>query len=130
MVDALKRPGWLTFAAVIMFTFGGIRIVTAIYYFANSVRVNNLTHGAFGGHLFLWGLWDLLIAALAFWAGWSLLGGHPFGRVFAYFWAGVVLFQSFLIIGQAPWFAFGSMILGALVIYAVSSTESYETRSG
>jgi hypothetical protein len=78
-IAALDRPGWLTFAAVVMFSIGLGRVVSAIYYFADSNRVNDLTLGAFGGHLFLWGIWDLVIAAIAFWAGWSLLNGDMFG---------------------------------------------------
>lgn len=124
-LEGLKRPGWLTFAAVILLAVGFLRIISAIYYFANSARVNNLTLGAFGGHLFLWGLWDLLIAALALWGGYSLLGGNTFGRIIAYVWAGVVLIQSFMILGSAPWFGFAALILAVLVIYAVSLTSDW-----
>jgi hypothetical protein len=125
-LNALNRPGWLTFAAIVMFAFGCLRLISAIYYFADSVRVNNLTLGAFGGHLFLWGIWDLVIAGLAFWAAWSLLGGYVFGRVIGYLWAGFVIVQSFLILAYAPWFGFASMILATLVIYALSLTSGWE----
>src|SRR6266576_43493 len=83
-LDGLRRPGWLTFAAVILVSVGFLRIISAIYYFADSSRVNNLSGGAFGSHLFLWGLWDLLIALLALWGGFSLFGGNTFGRVIGY----------------------------------------------
>jgi hypothetical protein len=43
--------GWVTFAAILMFAVGLDRIITAISYFANSVRVNNLTSGLFTTHL-------------------------------------------------------------------------------
>ncbi|HEY1368124.1 MAG TPA: hypothetical protein VGF23_13445 [Gaiellaceae bacterium] len=106
-----------------------MRLISAIYYFADSHRVNNLTAGAFGDHLFLWGIWDLAIAGLAFWAGWSLLGGNTLGRVLGYLWAGVVIVQSFLILGYSPWFGFGALILAVLVIYALSSTSDYRETS-
>ena len=86
-LDGLRRPGWLTFAAVVLVSVGCLRIISAIYYFADSTRVNNLSGGAFGHHLFLWGLWDLLIALLALWGGFSLFGGNTFGRVIGYIWA-------------------------------------------
>jgi hypothetical protein len=124
-ITALGRPGWLTFAAVVMFSVGVGRVISAIYYFADSNRVNNLTLGAFGGHLFLWGLWDLIIAAIAFWAGWSLLNGDAFGRVIGYLWAGVVLIQSFLEMTYAPWYGFVSAAVSLLVIYALSTTSSW-----
>jgi len=129
MLAALSRPGWLTFSAVVLFAFGCVRVISAVYYFADSVRINNLTAGAFGNHLFLWGLWDLLIAALAIWGGWSLLSGSTFGRVIGYLWAGLVLIESFMIIGPAPWFAFSSMLLAVLVIYALSLTSGWKDQT-
>ena len=123
--SGLNRPGWLTFAAVVMFSVGILRIISALYYFADSTRVANLTAGAAGDHLFLWGLWDLVIAVLALWAGYSLLAGNTFGRVIGYIWAIIVIVQSFLIIEYAPWFGFGAIILAVLVIYALSSTSDW-----
>jgi hypothetical protein len=123
--SGLNRPGWLTFAAVVMFSVGFLRIISALYYFADSARVANVSAGALGDHLFLWGLWDLLIAVLALWGGYSLLAGNTFGRVIGYTWAILVIVQSFLIIEYAPWFGFGALILAIFVIYALSTTSDY-----
>lgn len=123
--SGLNRPGWLTFAAVVMFSVGFLRIISALYYFADSARVANVSAGALGDHLFLWGLWDLLIAVLALWGGYSLLAGNTFGRVVGYTWAILVIVQSFLIIEYAPWFGFGTIILAVFVIYALSTTSDY-----
>lgn len=124
-VAALSRPGWLTFASVVMFSVGCLRVISALYYFADSRRVNNLTLGAFGHHIFLWGIWDLVIAVLAFWAGWLLLRGDTMGRILGYIWAGLVLIQSFTIISYAPWFGFAALTVSVLVIYALSSTSGW-----
>ena len=121
----LRRPGWLTFAAVILFSVGCLRVISAIYYFADSNKVNNLSAGAFGHHLFWWGLWDLLIALLAFWGGFSLLSGNTFGRVIAYAWAVLVIVQSFMVLTYAPWFGFAAMLLAILVICALSATSDW-----
>src|SRR5262245_26433821 len=123
--DALKRPGWLTFAAVVLFSVGILRAISAIYYFADSARVNNLTNGAFSDHLFLWGLWDAGIAVLALWAGYSLLSGNTFGRVIGYLWAIVVIVESFLLLQYAPWYGAATLTLAVLVIYALSSTSEW-----
>ena len=128
--SGLNRPGWLTFAAVVMFAVGFLRFISAIYYFADSARIANVGAGAFGNHLFLWGLWDLVIAFLAIWAGWSLLGGNTFGRVIGYVWAILVIVESFMLLGNAPWYGFGSLILATFVIYALSTTSEWrETRA-
>ena len=84
-----------------------------------------MSAGALGDHLFLWGLWDLLIAALALSAGYSLLSGNTFGRVIGYAWAVVVIVQSFLVIQYAPWFGFGTLLLAILVIYALSVSSDW-----
>jgi hypothetical protein len=123
--DALKRPGWLTFAAVVLLAVGCLRAISAIYYFADSARINDVSNGAFSDHLWLWGLWDAGIAVLAFWAGYSLLSGDAFGRVIGYIWAIVVVVQSLLILSWAPWYGFAGLLLAILVIYALSTTSDW-----
>lgn len=127
--SGLNRPGWLTFAAIVMFAVGVLRFISALYYFADSTRVANVSAGAFGNHLFVWGLWDLLIAVIAFWAGFSLLSGNTFGRVIGYAWAILVIVESFLLLAYAPWFGFATLILATLVIYALSSTSDWRDPS-
>jgi hypothetical protein len=118
-----RRSGWVTFAAVVMFAVGFLRIISAIEYFADNARVNDLANGLFTSNLWAWGIWDLFIAALALFAGLSLLDNRSFGRVVAYIWAVLVIVQSFLIIGLAPWFAAGMILLSVLVIYGLASTS-------
>jgi hypothetical protein len=125
VMTGLKRPGWLTFAAVVMFSVAGLRIISGIAYLSDSNKVNDLTSGLFGDNIFWWGLWDLGIAALALFAGYSLLSGNTFGRVVGYVWAIVVIIQSFLILSYAPWYGFAAMLLAILVIYALSTTSDY-----
>lgn len=127
-MSTLERPGWLTFAAVVLLSVGILRIITAISYFANSSKVDDLSHGLFGGQLWAWGLWDLLIAVLALWGGWSLLGGNSLGRAIGYVWAGLVLIQSFLILAWAPWFGFLAMAIATLVMFALASTSEWRER--
>jgi hypothetical protein len=83
--------GWLAFAAIIMFSVGFFRIVSAIAFFANSYKINNFTNGLFSSHNSAWGAWDLLIAAAAILAGVSILAGGGFGRVIGYIWAVLVI---------------------------------------
>jgi hypothetical protein len=116
---AEKTSGWTGFAAVVLYAVGFFRIISAISYFANSHRINNLSGGLFGGQNWAWGLWDLLIAVLAIMAGSSLLKGGVFGRLMGYVWGVVVIVQSLVIVGYAPWFAALSIALAAAVIYGV-----------
>jgi hypothetical protein len=52
------------------------------------------------------GVVTLGIAIVALFAGYSLLGGGTFGKVVAHRWAILVIVNSFLVMGVAPWFAF------------------------
>ena len=123
-----RRNGWVTFAAVAMFAIAFVRIISAFTYFDNSSDVNDLTNSIFGDDLWTAGVWDLVISALAFFAGYSLLAGGGFGRVVAYIWAVIVIVQSFLIIGVAPWWSIAMIALASGVIYglAKSSEEGYQ----
>src|SRR4029079_13473853 len=117
-----SRTGWIMLAAIVMFSVGVFRILSGISYLANSHKINDYTAGFFGDNMWAWGLWDLLIAAIAIWAAFSLLGGGEFGRVIAYIWAILVIVNSFLIIGIAPWFGAAMLTLAVLVVYGLAST--------
>ena len=117
-----SRTGWIMLAAVVMFSVGVFRIISGISYLANSHKINDYTAGFFGDNMWAWGLWDLLIAVIAIWAAFSLLGGGEFGRVIAYTWAILVIINSFLTIGIAPWFGAAMLTLALLVIYGLAST--------
>ena len=117
-----SRTGWIMLAAVVMFSVGVFRIISGISYLANSHKINDYTAGFFGDNMWAWGIWDLLIAVIAIWAAFSLLEGGEFGRVIAYTWAILVIVNSFLTIGIAPWFGAAMLTLALLVIYGLAST--------
>jgi hypothetical protein len=124
--QALESPrsGWLEFTAVILFAIGFFRIISAITYFANSYKLNNLTTGLFSSHNWAWGLWDLLIAALAIIAGMSVLGNGAFGRIFGYIAGVLVIVQGFAVINIAPWYGAASITVGVLVVYGLAATPA------
>ena len=123
------RPGWLTFAAVVMFAVGVMQFIASIYYFEHSSRINDLTQGAFGDHFWIWGIWSLVLAALGISGGYSLLGGYSYGRVIAYFWAGFAIVENLLILHQEPWSGFLAIALAVLVIYALTVTSDWTEKT-
>jgi hypothetical protein len=122
-----RRPGWVTFAAVVMFAVGFARIVSALNLFAGGNQVSDLTNSLFGDQLWVWGLWDLVIAALAVGAGISLLSNRRFGRGIAYVWAIVVMFQSLLTLTVSPWYSFAAIALAGLVVAGLATSSETET---
>jgi hypothetical protein len=125
--DLESRRGWVVFAAIVMFSVGIFRAISGISYLVNSHKINDFTLGLFGDNMWAWGIWDLGIAVLAIWAAYSLLGGGSFGRVVSYVWAALVIVNSFLIMGYAPWFAFAMIALAIFVIYGLASSPSERT---
>jgi hypothetical protein len=119
-----QKSGWLEFAAVVLFAIGFFRIISAITYFANSYKLNNLTNGLFSSHNWAWGLWDLLIAALAIMAGMSVLANQGFGRVFGYIAGVLVIVQGFAVINLAPWYGASAIVVGVLVVYGLAATPA------
>jgi hypothetical protein len=117
-----RGSGWLEFSGILLLAVGFFRIISAIAYFADSRKLNDLTNGLFSSHTWAWGLWDLGIAALAIMAGFSLFTNGGFGRVVAYIWAVLVIVQSFTIINLAPWYGALSIAVAGLVIYGLSTT--------
>jgi len=126
MYESLKRPGWLTFAAVVMFAFGAVRVITGISYLADSNKVADLTQGLFGGNLFWWGIWDLVIAAVALTGGYSLLQNSGYGRVVGYLFGTLAIVEGFLLLFYAPWYGAFAIGLGILVVYALAVAADWE----
>jgi hypothetical protein len=118
------RSGWVTFAAIVLIAVGIARIISAILFFDDSNEVANLTNGLWGDQLWLWGLWDLCVAALAIFGGWSLMSDGGFGRVVAYVWAILVIIQGFLILAGAPWYAAFAITIALLVVYGLATSPS------
>lgn len=121
-----KRSGWVTFAATVMLAVAGLRLISAISYFSDSHKVNDLTGGLFGDNLWAWGLVDLCVAGLALLGGLSLLKGGTFGRLLGFAWGMLVIIQSFLIIGIAPWYGAAAITLASLVLYGLAVTTEEE----
>src|SRR5215218_4572356 len=68
-----QRPGWFTFAAVIMFFVAGFEVLSAILAFGGTgwwvTETGNLVYANF----VFWGVLDLIVALIALYAGISLL---------------------------------------------------------
>lgn len=122
-----RRSGWLDFAAIIMFSIGFFRIISAIDFFANKHRINNFSGGLFTGHAWGWGVWDLIIATVAILAALSLLAGHGFGRVMGYIFGVLVIVQGFAVLNLAPWYGAMAITLGVLAVYGIAVTPGRET---
>ena len=121
---ARTRSAGLTFAIVVLFAVGVMRIISALYYFADSDRVSEASGGPFKHHLIYWGVWDLLIAALALTAAFSLRKGNELGFVLGYTFAGGLIIQSLLLIAASPWYGFAGLEISFLILHALSTNDT------
>ena len=120
-----RRPGMLTFAAVIMFMVASFQALSAILAFAGTgwwvTEMGNLVYTNF----VLWGILDLVIALIALYAGIDLLRGGGFGRAMAYVFAIVGAIRWLLVIPAAPILAVVIIALCVMVIYALARDSDY-----
>jgi hypothetical protein len=115
-----RRPGMVTFAAVMMFLVAGFEALSALLAFAGTgwwvTDAGNLVYANF----VLWGIVDLIIALIAVYAGIDLLRGGTFGLVMGYLFAGLGAIRWLFVIPAAPVLAVVVIALCVMVIYALA----------
>jgi hypothetical protein len=125
----MGRPGLVTYAAIMLFTLGGFHLLVAISEFADSTWVlSRLDIELFIPILLIWGVIDLLIGAIALYAGFSILSGGKFGWFMGYTFATVGIIRWLFYIPVAPVLAVAVIVLAMLVIYGlVKHTDYFQT---
>jgi hypothetical protein len=110
---------------MVMFVVGAMNLIWAIEEFSGAAWLKNISTADFGTQFTVWAIVDLILAIVAFGAGYSIWQGGKFG-----FWVAMVV--SILSIGRAflyiPWIPFGALIvivIDLLIIYALSSSAEY-----
>ena len=122
----MGRPGWLTYAAIMMFVLGGFHILLAISEFANSTWAQSrLDIEVFIPILFIWGIVDLVIGSIAVYAGVSILRGATFGFITGFTFAGLGIIRWLFHIPVSPVLAVVVIALNALVLYGLVEHEDY-----
>ncbi len=120
-----RRPGMLTFAAVIMFMVAGFEALSAILAFAGTgwwvTSMGDLVYANF----VVWGIVDLVIALIALYAGIDLLRGGTFGQGMGYLFAGLGAIRWLFVIPAAPILAVVVIALCVMVIYGLAKASEY-----
>ena len=115
-----RRPGMLTFAAVMMFVVAGLEGLSASLSFAGTgwwvTETGNLVYANF----VLWGILDLIIAIIALYAGIDILRGGTYGVVVGYLFAVVGAIRWLLVIPAAPVLAVVVIALCVMVVYGLA----------
>ena len=119
------RPGWVVFAAILMFGIGGFTLLSAIADFVNPGWIEGLS--IFGDRLnsVSYGIIDLIIALVAFYAGFDILQGGKTG-----YWLGIIfstlnVLRWFLFMPGAPILALTMTFVWTLVAYGLATNQDY-----
>lgn len=123
----VKRNGWLTYAAVMMFIAAGLYAIWAINLWADSAWVADVSNGVLGDQGWLWGVFDAVMAVVFVFAGKSLLDGQSFGRWVAVVAASIGIVRWFYWMAFTPFLALAIVAMLFLVLYAVLVTWGEET---
>ena len=122
---AHRRPGMLTFAAVMMFVVAGLEGLSALYAFAGTgwwvTEAGNLVYANF----VFWGILDLIIAIIALYAGIDILRGGTYGLIVGYIFAVVGAIRWLFVIPAAPVLAVVVIALCVMVVYGLAEHSDY-----
>ena len=120
-----RRPGMITFAAIMMFMVAGFEALSALLAFAGTgwwvTDAGNLVYANF----VLWGVLDLLIALIALYSGIDLLRGGTFGIAMGYLFAVLGAIRWLFVIPAAPILAVVVIALCVMIIYALAQYSDY-----
>jgi hypothetical protein len=122
---AVRRPGLVTFAALLLLLLGGFQLVVAVTEFFRYAfgTLPPLT----GNYNIFWGILDALYALVLLYAGYALLQGQAVGRLIALI---VTLFAALrwsFYLWYAPWASAVVIGICVLILYALTANEDYFT---
>jgi hypothetical protein len=122
----MRRPDLVTYAAIMLFALGGFHLLVALSEFADSTWMQSrLDIELFIPILFVWGLIDLLIGAIALYSGFSIVRGGAFGGTAGILFATMGIIRWLLYIPVAPVLAVVVIALDILVIYGLVKHADY-----
>ena len=122
---ARRRPGMLTFAAVMMFVVAGFELLSALLAFAGTgwwvTSGGDLVYQSF----VFWGIIDAIIALIALYAGIDILRGGTYGLIAGYVFAMIGAIRWLFAIPAAPVLSVVVIALCVMVIYGLAKYSDY-----
>ena len=120
-----KRPGWVTFASIILFLVGGLHLVWSIEGFTDAAWLRDISTGLLGDQLIIWAVVDLVLAVVFVVAGYSVWQGGKFG-----WWVGmlVAMISALRWFFYIFWFPIAALLVIAIdimIIYALTKNEEW-----
>jgi ribose/xylose/arabinose/galactoside ABC-type transport system permease subunit len=120
-----KRPGVVTFSAIMMFVVAGMQLVMAIDQFQKASWLKDISFGVFGQDYTMSGILDLILAIVFIIAGIAILRRQAFGRWVAIIAATLSAIRTFWFIWWFPLPAIVVIAICIMIIYAMISYPEY-----
>jgi hypothetical protein len=117
-IDA-RRPGWVTFAAILLLIAGTLNVIYGIAAIGDSDFFIKRTHYIFGD-LNTWGWVALTLGVLEILASVSLWQGGLYGRLFAIAVAGISAMGALLSIPAYPFWSLALFTIDLIIIGQLS----------
>ena len=108
-----------------MFLLAAFQLIFAIVEFYNAAWFAQTIYGTFSDRLWLWGIIDLVVAAVAAYAGYDLLRGGTFGRIVGLIAAAIIGVRWFFYLPADPWEGIVMIALAVLVMYGLVANSEY-----
>ncbi len=126
-----RRPGLVTFAAVMMFLLFGLYATVALLEFFQGTWLLLSLSGVPGGYLWVWGIIDAAISLMFLYAGYDILMGGQVGRIIGLVVAIISAVRWFFFLPIAPIAAVVIIAINILVLYGlVAHGEYFRSSSG
>jgi hypothetical protein len=122
---AHRRPGLLTFAAVVMFVVAGFEALSALLAFAGTGWWATSEGDLIYANFVFYGILDLIIALIALYAGIDILRGGTYGLIVGYIFAGIGAIRWLFVIPAAPVLAVVVIALCVMVVYSLARHTDY-----
>jgi hypothetical protein len=125
----VRRPGLVTFAAVMLFLTAGFSVVWAIVaisqpeWLRNAYNANGFS--TVSGTAWALSFLDLLVGAIAIYGGVSVLRGGLIAQVIGLSIAGFSAIRWFFFMPVVPWVAITMIALDVLVVYGLVAHSDY-----
>jgi hypothetical protein len=120
-----RRPGMLTFAAVIMFVVAGFEALSALLAFAGTGWWATVEGDLVYANFVFYGILDLIIGLIALYAGIDILRGGTYGLLVGYLFAVVGTLRWLFAIPAAPVLSVVIIALCVMVVYGLAKHSDY-----
>src|SRR5262245_12276576 len=127
----MREPsGWVvggvTFAAVMMFTIGVFQMLQGISAIVKDQYYVIGQNYAFNLDVTAWGWIHLIIGVVLLFAGWALISGKTWARIFAIVVAVLSAISNFFYVPYYPWWSLLIIALDVWVIWALTRPAARE----